>query len=90
MKLEVLLLRRAVACGCAGTIIQIFSKHYSDMAGMESKPWKFKQDRYLPPDSMRLESPSGSYHYLYGLFRRGGHFAPWNVIYHPHFISDVI
>ena len=90
MKLNILLLKRAVANKDADIILRVFSEHYPELVSFKMKHWRFQQEKYIPADSMRLESPFGSYHYYHGLFRMGGYVSPWKIVYHPNFISDAV
>lgn len=90
MKLEDLLLKRAAANRDVETILQIFCTHVAVLKAMGPKPWRICESYHVLPSDMRLEAPGGSFHYISGRFRLGGHTSDYRIVYHPHFHMDSI
>ena len=90
MKLEGLLLKRAAANQDIETILQIFCTHVAVLKAMGPKPWRICESYDASAHEMRLETLGGSFHYINGLFRLGGHWSRYRIVYHPHFHMDSI
>ena len=90
MKLEGLLLKRAAANRDIEAILQIFCDHLALLKSMGPRPWRICESYHVLPSDMRLETPAGSFHYISGRFRVGGHISDYRIVYHPHFYLDAL
>jgi len=90
MKLDGLLLKRATANRDIETILQIFCTHMAVLRTIGPAPWRICESYDISPREMRLETLGGSFHYIDGLFRLGGHWSDYRVVCHPHFYMDAV
>jgi hypothetical protein len=97
MKLDGLLLKRAAANRDMETILQIFCTHMAvlrtNMAVLRTigpAPWRICESYDISSREMRLETLGGSFHWINGLFRLGGHWSSYRIVYHPHFYMDAV
>ena len=84
MKLEGLLLERAVALGDKSTILQIFAEHFPEMRSngyLLDERWKIIESGFVPSYSIVLETPFGSFHYSRGKFYAGYHTGAYVIIH---------
>jgi hypothetical protein len=88
MKLDGLLLKRAAANRDTETILQIFCTHMAVLKAIGPAPWRIYESYDISSREMRLETLGGSFHYINGLFRLGGHWSSYRIVYHPHFHMD--
>jgi hypothetical protein len=83
MKLEGLLLERAVALNDKSTILQIFAGRFPEVLNYcePIRTWSMTQNGFMPPYSVVLETPFISFHYSRGQFYTGSHFGVYAILH---------
>jgi hypothetical protein len=83
MKLEGLLLERAVALNDKATILQIFAGRFPEVRNYceAFRACMLMQNGFMPPYSVVLETPFISFHYSRGQFYTGSHFGACAILH---------